>query len=377
MRVGIVGCGYVSALYLRTIQRRPHMLQLVGVTDLLKDRRELLAKHAGVPAYDSLDDLLARSGAEIVVNLTNPSSHYAVNRAILESGKHVYCEKPLATDFEQAKELVELATSLKLRLSGAPCNVLSEVAQAVWRELRNDAIRTPRLAYAELDDGMIHQAPYEHWTNEFGIPWPAKDEFEVGCTLEHAGYYLTWLCTFFGPAETVTRFGATTIPDKCSHGALAVNSPDFTVACISFKSGAVARLTCSIVAEHDHRLRIFGDGGVISVNDCWDYRSKAGIQRPITIRRRSLLTPWWINPIRLAPPPNGKLTRFGAASMDFASGIAELAEAIVHGRPSRLSPEFCLHINELALAIHNSSKQPGTYQVTSQFSPMQPMPWSI
>jgi hypothetical protein len=42
------------------------------------------------------------------------------------------------------------------------------------------------------------------WRNESGVPWPARDEFEIGCTYEHAGYVLTWLCDFFGPARAVT-----------------------------------------------------------------------------------------------------------------------------------------------------------------------------
>lgn len=374
MQLGIIGCGYVSALYLRTIQRRSD-LKLVGVTDLIPQRSQLLAQHAGCRAFDSVDDLLAKSGAEIIVNLTNPSAHYEINRAALLAGKHVYCEKPLSTEFDQAKELVELAERLKLRISGAPCSILGEVAQAVWRELRMKTFGEVRLVYAELDDGMIHRAPYKRWLNEFGIAWPAKDEFEVGCTLEHAGYYLTWLAAYFGPADSITRFGATTIPDKGLSETLAVQSPDFTVACIRFRSGVTARLTCSIVAEHDHRLRIFGDGGVLSIHDCWDNRSRASVRKLLNIRRRTILSPW-VRLVRLPPPPVGRLAGFGAATMDFASGIAELAEAIRFERPSRLSPEFCLHTNELALAIHGGAKTPGTYNVKTMFAPMDPMSWA-
>jgi len=372
LRVAIIGCGYVSALYLRTLQLRPD-LQLVGVTDILKDRRELLSRNANAPAYDSVEHLLERSGAEIVINLTNPSAHYVVNRLALEAGRHVYCEKPLATDYDKAKELVDLAQKLGLRISGAPCSVLGEVAQAVWRELRESAVGTPRLVYAELDDGMIHRAPYQQWLNEFGVPWPAKDEFEVGCTLEHAGYYLTWLLAFFGPAESVTRFGATTIPNKMISEHLDVIAPDFTVACIKFRSGVTARLTCSIVAQHDHRLRIIGDDGVLAVHDCWNYRSRAHVRRYLNIRRKSLFNP--IPRFVRLPPPPIRVPKFGAASMDFARGVAELSDAIRAERPSRLSPEFCLHANELALAIHDGSRNPGFYQVRSTFAPVQPMPW--
>lgn len=373
MRLGIVGCGYVAALYLRTIQRRPE-LRIVGVTDLLPERREILARHSMAPAYESVAQLLEQSGAEIIVNLTNPRAHYEVNRMALEAGKHVYCEKPLATRMAEARALVQLAKSRQLHISGAPCSVLGEVAQAVARELRHGTVGTPRLVYAELDDGMIHKAPYQRWFNEFGIPWPAKDEFEVGCTLEHAGYYLTWLAAFFGPAKSVTRFGATTIPNKFTSEPLDSIAPDFTVACIQFKSGVVARLTCSIVAEHDHRLRVIGDDGILTVHDCWDYRSKATVRKLLNIRRKTMISPW-ATTIRLPPPPAGRLSRFGAATMDFASGIGELAEAIRFGRASRLSPEFCLHTNEVALAIHAGQEQPGPYDVTTDFAPLAPMPW--
>ncbi|HEY5961054.1 MAG TPA: Gfo/Idh/MocA family oxidoreductase, partial [Polyangiaceae bacterium] len=149
MRLGIVGCGYVSALYLRTIQRRPS-LQIVGVTDLIPARRKLLAHHSGAREFESVSELIERSGADIIVNLTNPGSHYAINREALLAGKNVYCEKPLAMDLNDARELVRLAEQDGLYLSGAPCSVLGEVAQAVWRELRRGSIGTPRVTYAEL-----------------------------------------------------------------------------------------------------------------------------------------------------------------------------------------------------------------------------------
>lgn len=82
-----------------------------------------------------------------------------------------------------------------------------------------------------------------------GAPWPYKDEFEVGCTLEHAGYYVTWLAAFFGPAKSVTSFAGCQIPDKGTDGPLEVLAPDFAVGCIEFACSVAARVTCSIVAR--------------------------------------------------------------------------------------------------------------------------------
>src|SRR5262249_19068502 len=152
--------------------------------------------------YESLDELLADSRVEVVLNLTNPSSHYEVSRLTLLAGKHVYSEKPMAMRFDEAKELVELAENRRLQISSAPCSLLGETAQTMWKVLREERVGPVRLVYAELDDGLVHKMPYKLWLSESGAPWPYEDEFEVGCTVEHAGYYLTWLAAFFGPIES-------------------------------------------------------------------------------------------------------------------------------------------------------------------------------
>ena len=40
---------------------------------------------------------------------------------------------------------------------------------------------------------MVARAPVRSWISEAGTPWPFVNEFETGCTVEHAGYVLTWL----------------------------------------------------------------------------------------------------------------------------------------------------------------------------------------
>ena len=57
-----------------------------------------------------------------------------------------------------------------------------------------------QLVYAEIDDNPVYLMRPEGWTSPTGAPWPYRNEFEVGCTMEHAGYYLTWLAAMFGPA---------------------------------------------------------------------------------------------------------------------------------------------------------------------------------
>jgi len=383
MQIAIVGCGFVADFYMITLPNYPH-ISVKGVFDRDRPRQQRFAKHYSVSEYDSLDQILADSDVEIVLNLTNPESHYEISRACLEADKHVYSEKPLSMDMHEAEELVKLAEQKELRLSGAPCSVLSECAQTMWKQLRQQTIGEVRLVYAELDDGLVHRMRYRKWLSESGTPWPWKDEFEVGCTLEHAGYYVTWLVAFFGPVKSVTPFAACLVTDKETDVPLDNNAPDFSVVCMQFENGVVARLTCSIVAPHDHSLRIFGDDGILSTSECWNYGN------PVMLQRRTRLALWAekyplltrVMGLGAKKCASVKRTDYkhrykGTTQMDFARGVADMADAIHEKRDCRLSARFCLHVNEVVLAIERPTENGCPHEIHSRFEPMTPMPWAV
>lgn len=374
MPIAIVGCGFVADYYVKTLKLYPE-LELIGVFDQIQARTNSFATYHSVPSYGSLEELLEDPKVEIVLNLTNPRSHFKVSQASLEAGKHVYSEKPLAMDLSEARQLVELAEKKGLYICSAPCNILGETAQTIWKAIRENRIGKVRLVYAEMDDGMVHKMPYQKWISESGVPWPYKDEFEVGCTLEHAGYYVTWLVAFFGPAEIVTAFSSCLIPDKETDLPLDVNSPDFSVACIKFASGVVARLNCSIVAPHDHSLRIIGDEGILETEDCWNYRSPVYIKRRMTIRRKTFISPWK-QKYPLVGQGNSKFRHRGSQQMDFCRGVAELSRAIREQSTCRLSARYSFHVNEIVLAIQNALETATPYKISSSFDPIEPMPWA-
>jgi predicted dehydrogenase len=375
MKIAIVGCGFVADYYLITLRAYPQ-LEVLGVTDRDPERARRLAATNGLRHFKSLDELCDDRHVEMVLNLTNPASHFEVSKTCLEAGKHVYTEKPMAMQIDQARQLVELARRSGLGLSSAPCSLLGETAQTLWKALRERRVGTVRLVYAEMDDGMVHRMPYRHWLSASGIPWPAKDEFEVGCTFEHAGYYLTWLPAFFGPARRITAFSKCLIPDKAADLLLAESAPDFSVACITFASGVVARLTCSIVAPHDHSLRIVGDEGYLGTGDCWYYRSPVYSRRPITIRRKMFFPPWKTR-IPLAGSGSARYRYRGSQQMDFARGVAELAASLREDRTCRLSPDYCLHINELVCLIDQARETGSSAELATSFDPVEPMPWAL
>ena len=378
MRIAVIGCGYVANFYLKTVSLYPE-LELAGLMDRDAQRAEKLAAHYSTRVYRTLDEVLDDPRVELVVNLTNPGSHFEISKASLQAGKHVYSEKPLALSFSQAAELVELAESRGLLIASAPSRILAETAQTMWKALRENVVGDAYLTYAEMDDGLVHRMAYDKWVNEHGTPWPYQNEFETGCTLEHAGYSITLLTAFFGPVQTVTAFSSVCVPDKAPEVPADRSAPDFSVGCLKFASGMVARLTCSIVAPVDHSIRVFGSDGILCTDDIWKPRAPVYTKRSVKIRRRTVSLPWKSHYPMVGPPSalaRAQVRSLGGKKVDYCLGIVEMAQAIEEGRPCRLSARYCLHNNEVVLAIQNALDTGAPYNVTTSFDPPDPMPWA-
>jgi predicted dehydrogenase len=403
MKIGIVGCGYVFDHYMATAPRYPR-LEIAGVADRDPARLRQAAHFYGLKSYSSNEALLADPDIALVVNLTSIASHFDVTRAALEAGKHVYSEKPLAGDLESSRALLALAQARGKRLACAPCNVLSDSAQTLWKAVREGAIGAPRLVYAEFDDNVLPLMRPESWRSRSGAPWPWREEFASGCTWEHAGYHLSPLCALFGPVASVTAFSRVIAPDKTP---APLDTPDFSVACLNFANGVVARLTFSISAPADHSLRVIGSRGMLSVDSYRHYRCPVYLEtfdqislnarKFMSVRRSSALRRLLgvggrpLPLLRLPLPSGGEaprkkmspgglraaLKRREVNDQDKLLGVAELAEAIDRDRPAFPPPDFILHIAELTFAIQGAGVAGGSIPMTTSFAPLQPRPETL
>lgn len=103
LRAAVVGTGFVAAIHVDALRRLG-----VEVTGVLGSRPERAREKGLAAVYESLDALLA--GRADVVHVTTPNHlHHPQVEAVLQAGKHVVCEKPLALTSEESAELVELA----------------------------------------------------------------------------------------------------------------------------------------------------------------------------------------------------------------------------------------------------------------------------
>jgi predicted dehydrogenase len=352
--IAFLGCGYVADLYQQTFVNHADTLSLCGVWDQDPERLEKFAGFYNLERYHSFEEILDDPQVEIVVNLTNPHAHFETSKRILHSGKHVYSEKPLAMEIDQARELVRLANEQGLQIVSAPSSVLGPAALRLWQAVRDKELGTPRLVYAEIDEGMIHRLGHERWLSKSGALWPARDEFATGCTVEHAGYMLTWLVAMFGAVTEVVSMSHLCLPDKGEDTPETYKTADFSCALLRFEAGVVARLTNSIIAPHDHRLRIFCDEGELCAQEVWDFHTAVEAY-PLALRKfqkrvEKYLGRRWKRRLSVTKK---KTTVFasGGHPMDFMRGVNDMACALRDARSARLGGEFSLHITEVTLAI--------------------------
>jgi len=380
--IAFIGCGFVADLYRQTLPAHAG-LRLVGVHDRDPARLDAFAAHHGTHAYADRAALLADPAVDIVVNLTNPSSHAEVTRAALAAGKAVYSEKPLATTLSDALALANQARTAGLGLAAAPCNHLSEAVQTLSTALRSRRIGRPLLAHAEMDDGMIPGLRHGDWRSASGAPWPAKDEFETGCVMEHAGYQIAPLVALFGPVRQVTAVAALRLPNKAPDLSLGPQGPDLSFGVLAFDGGITARLTCSILAPMNRALRVVGEHGVLTLTDVWEYDSPVRLsptgaslgqrlRRKIETAVLSRWAPGIMLGCRLPPqrrPGVGRL-RGSGHRMDFGRGVAALADALRRGTPTDPMRDLAVHITEVTLALQASPGQPQVTTISSD-----PAPW--
>jgi predicted dehydrogenase len=363
MKIGIVGCGFVADNYIAMIAHHPN-LELVGVFDRDPARLAVFTQFHKLRAFDSLAALLADARVQLVVNLTNPSSHFAISMAALNAGRHVYSEKPLAMNMDDARTLVDTANRLGLGLAAAPCNHLSDATETLEREVKSGRLGRVVMVNAEMDDGMVPKLDYPNWRSRSGAPWPAKDEFEVGCTMEHAGYHITPLVRLFGPVRRVSSFSACLVPDKGADIGIKLDiiTPDLSIGVLEFDNNIIARLSCTILAPVNRSLRIIGLEGVATLSDVWEYHApvritatgtgfKSRLFRKIEKKGARFMTGLLFG--RAAKPATGQKIRktAGGHQMDVARGIAQLAAQLESGAASLVSPELALHVTEVTLAL--------------------------
>jgi predicted dehydrogenase len=351
-RVGIVGCGDVTNLYLPGSARFPS-IELAACTDLDAARAQALAARGGFPAV-SLGALLADPSIEIVLNLTPPAAHAAVTMAAIAAGKHVYSEKPLATTRADGQAILDDAAAARVVVGGAPDTFLGGGLQTARALIDEGAIGEPLLATATV----AHEGP-ERWH-----PNPAFFYERGGGPLLDVGpYYIAALASLLGPLAAVSAVGRGLGGERrVAVGPLSGQTvvsavPTSVVAAFSFESGVVGGLTASfdVVGSGAPHLEIHGTAGSLQLGDPNRFDGE--------VRYRALGADGWEDiPLRFD------------VSVGRGIGLADLIGGIRAGRPPRASGAFAFHVLDVLLAIESAAETRVPQAIASTAERPAPLP---
>ncbi len=343
-RVGIVGCGDVTSLYLPSCARFP-AIELAACADLDAERAAALSAKGGFPAMPPAD-LLADPTIEIVLVLTPPTSHAAVSRAAIAAGKHVYSEKPLAATREDAEAILAEAAAAGVRVGGAPDTFLGGGLQTARAVIDSGAIGTPVMARGSV----AHPGP-ESWHPNPGIFYARGG----GPLLDLGPYYVTALVSLLGPIVEVTAVGRGIGSERLigsgprAGETVVAEVPTTILATLAFESGVVGGLTASfdVVGSETPNLEIHGTAGSLTLGDP-DWFNGAVRYRPMGAET------WEDVPLQF----DGTVGR--------GVGLADFIVALRTGRPARASGELAFHVLDVLLAIETAATTGAPQRVTSR-----------
>jgi predicted dehydrogenase len=343
-RVGIIGCGDISPVYLAGCAPFAS-IEFVACADLDTDRAAALAAKGGFPAVP-VETLLADPTIEIVLNLTPPLAHAAVSLAAIEAGKHVYTEKPLATTREDAERVLGAAREAGARVGAAPDTFLGGGLLTARALIDEGLIGTPLVANASV----AHTGP-ERWHPNPGIFYGVGG----GPLLDVGPYYVTALVDLLGPVAAVAAMGRGLGSERAiaagprAGSTLVSEVPTTVIGALTFESGVVGGLFASFdsagsLAPH---IEIHGTTGSLALGDVNLFAGE--------VRYRRLGSESWEDvPLRFD------------ATMGRGVGLVDMVDAIRSDRPHQASGDRAFHVLDVLLALQEATTSGRTEVVGSR-----------
>jgi predicted dehydrogenase len=352
VRVGLIGCGYISDIYLKNAARFD-AFDVIACADAIPEHAAAKAAAHGVPAVMAVEALLAAPEIEVVLNLTTPDAHAAIAQAALDAGKGAYNEKPLAVALADGARLVETANARGLRLGAAPDTFLGAGLQTCRQAIDEGLIGEPVAATAFM---LNHGHEGWHPQPDFYYQLGGGPLFDMG------PYYLTALVSLLGPIRRVTGSARSSFPERTIRSQpragerIPVEVPTHLAAVLDFAGGPIATLVTSfdVWASEVPRIEIYGSERSLSVPDPNTFGG------PVRVRRAGE-DAWRELPMTHPYADNSR-----------GLGLADLAAGLRSGRPHRASGELAYHVLEVMHAVETASREGRHVAIAS--APARPEP---
>lgn len=266
IRIGLIGCGRISANHFGSIGQYPQDLELSAVCDIDPSTLQTHSDQYKVPGYANLVDMLTNEQLDLVVLCTPSGLH--PQQAILSAqhGVHVLTEKPMGTRLADGVAMVKACDQAGVRLL------------VVKQNRRNATLQLLKQAVEQGRFGHIYNVALNvFWTRpqsyyDQGNGWRGTWEFDGGAFMNQASHYIDLLDWIIGPVESVMAYTATQARD--------IQAEDSGVAAIRWRSGAMGTINVSMLTypkNLEGSITILGEKGLVrigglAVNEIQEWR---------------------------------------------------------------------------------------------------------
>ncbi len=271
MRLLILGTGGMAN------QHAKHFAAIDGVTlvggvDVDPARVEAFGKAHDIPrGFASLEAALAWGEFDAVANVTPDSVHYATSMAAIAAGKHVFCEKPLATDHTKALEMTEAAerAGIVAMVNLSYRNVAQlQKARSIVLSGEIGAVKHVEASY--LQSWLVSKA-WGDWRTESQWLWRLSKKHGSNGVLGDIGVHILDFAVYGAGSDIDRVFCRLQTYDKAKGnkiGEYDLDANDSFVMSIQLENGALGVVHATRWATghmNELRLRVYGDKGSVEV----------------------------------------------------------------------------------------------------------------
>jgi predicted dehydrogenase len=273
MRLLVLGTGNMAGLQTERGWSRIEGVEVVGAVEPVPASLDAFADRFGIAnRFASLDAALEWGAFDAVTNVTPDGLHHATTMALIAAGKHVFCEKPLATDYAKAMEMTEAAERAGLiNMVNLTYRNVAELHKA--RELvASGAIGTVKHIEASY---LQHWVALRNWSDpSIAGPWLwrlSKGHGSNG-TLGDIGIHILDFTTFAAGTDIRSMTCRLQTFEKVPGdrmGEYVLDANDSFIISAEFDNGAIGTIHSSRWASghaNDQRLRLYGDKGGIELS---------------------------------------------------------------------------------------------------------------
>ncbi len=265
MKVGVIGCGKIAQVrHIPEYATNPDA-QLIGVYDRTESRAEEVAKKYDCRAFPTVEEMLACNDIDAVSICVANQLHAQIALEALKAGKHVLCEKPMATNIQDCEAMVKTAKeSGKILMIAQNQRFAAAHVEAKKLIARGDIgkVLTFKTTFG-------HGGP-ETWSiNPGPQTWFFDKKQAAMGAMADLGVHKTDLIQYLLD-DTVARTTAkvTTLDKKDQNGDL-ISVDDNAICIYEMKSGIIGTMTASwtYYGEEDNSTVIYGTEGIMKIYD--------------------------------------------------------------------------------------------------------------